>query len=529
MRILLLLAAAAAAAAEETRNDFSGAAGMTPFVFRRDMETTEAKTAGGRLPMLFGSAGQKCSVAFERSAEGAHRRIEARFSMALSGPNEGYCLALLPTSRFDEKGPLWDPQPARKTVEDAMREPDWAEPNLPDTLAVGFDVRNPKDEDWFNENGNYDGRPEREVSLHWDGREVANAFCPAGISTEAPVPVAVTVEFVCGGALVSVAVEGAPVYDRHFVPHAMPYECRVAFAAHGSGEAALDDVSVRFERPAAATPAPVRVDAFRAAGLRPGRTAEEAEIDFPALDAERVVMTVVYRGPMQRDYWDRVSAVHARDDEGRLVEIARITTPFLVWNGEYRYDVDVSAFAPLLEGRRPIRVMAGANVARGFLVDVAFTFFRRPADVDASKRAFRIVPLWSGSARFNEPGQIGRFLAERTIAVPEGATTAEARLCVSGHGVMEFTKLGRTLAVNGREWRSDLWTTDGYLNPYRRQFGTWKFDRAGWSPGAVVRPWVVDLTEFLPSGSLAIRYAPDPFEAKEWAEQIVEAVVVFYR
>ncbi len=54
-----------------------------------------------------------------------------------------------------------------------------------------------------------------------------------------------------------------------------------------------------------------------------------------------------------------------------------------------------------------------------------------------------------------------------------------------------------------------LWKTDCYLNPNRPQFGTWKFSRAGWAPGDVVRPWWIDLTPKLEPGEVAtLDYQP---------------------
>ncbi len=136
--------------------------------------------------------------------------------------------------------------------------------------------------------------------------------------------------------------------------------------------------------------------------------------------------------------------------------------------------------------------------------------------------------LWSGNAHFNKKDHLKNFFAPRTVAVPDGAKRALVRICVSGHGVMEFTELGRTLTVNGEEFRNQLWKTDCYLNPHRPQFGTWKFDRAGWQPGGIVEPWVVDISHVLAAGTLKIGYAPDTFEAKKWASHWVEAQVVFF-
>ena len=533
MRAIAFLLLALPAAAQATRNDFSDDSGQTPFVFRRRAKTdAKPDLKDGRLQMLFGRSEQKCSAGFERTAEGTFRRIEAKFRATLQGQNEGFGFALLHTGRFGRKGAAWDPQPTRRTPPEALRTPDWAEPNLQDSFAVGFDVKNPKDEDWFNENGNHYGRPEREVSLHFAGREVFNVSCPVEIATGEPIDFRVVVDFVTGGAEVTVSVGEASVYDRRFVPHMLPYESRVAFGAHGTGEAFLDDVRVAYSRPAEPTPAPIVVEAFHRAWVRKGKSTVTQEVDLlpAAVDAERIVMTVTYRGPMQRDYWDRKAAVYAWDDAGTRFEIARVTTPFMLFDTAYAYDIDVTAFAPLLSGKRKMGVMIGSNVARGFLVDVDLTYYRRPADVPAAPAAVKFENLWSGKALFNKKGHVEKFFEEKSVSVPKDAKKAFVRIVVSGHGVMEFTKLGRTLSVNGKTFKNVLWRTDCYLNPHRPQFGTWKFDRAGWAPGAIVEPWVVDVSDLAkPGGTLEIDYAPDAFESDKWADHWVEAQVIFLR
>ena len=531
LAILLLAQAVQAeeAAPAKTVNDFSGGEEQTAFVFRQKGKAGKPTLKDGRAQMLFGRSEHKTSAAFERTAAGESRRIEATFRVSLSGQNEGFSFALLHTGRFDTKGAAWDPQPTRKTPPEALRTPDWAEPNLWDSLAIGFDTWNPKDEDWFNANGNFYGRPEREVSLHWDGREIANTLCPTELATGEPLDVRVEVEFVTGGAEVSVQVGEAKAYDRRFIPHVLPYESRAAFGFHGKGEAFLDDVSVSFEPLPKPMPAPISVEALRKAWAAPGRGLVKREVDLlpESVRTDRIVLTVTYSGPMQRDYWDRGAAVYAWDEEGTRFEICRVTTPFMLWDTTYRYDADVTHFAPLLQGRRTLAVMVGSNVGRGFLVDVSLTYYRRPAGEPPGSRVLMLRNLWTGRAHFNKPDQLKQFFAQQSAPVPTGAKRAFVRICVSGHGIMEFTKLGRTLTVNGKDFTNVLWKTDCYLNPQRPQFGTWKFDRAGWAPGAIVEPWITDVSELLqPGGTLTLDYAPDGFEAKKWADHWVEAQLI---
>ena len=169
---------------------------------------------------------------------------------------------------------------------------------------------------------------------------------------------------------------------------------------------------------------------------------------------------------------------------------------------------------------------------------VEFAFYSGPA----ARRAYRVVNLWSGKAILGNPDKpVTDFYVPRTVALDETCTSAEVVVTVTGHGMApnaknaaEFMPIDRTLTVNGREHVNRLWKTDNYLNPCRPQGGTWKYDRAGWAPGDVVRPWVVDATPHLGAGTLEIGYVLAPYvnenRGKTWEPyHHTEAQVVLYR
>jgi hypothetical protein len=98
--------------------------------------------------------------------------------------------------------------------------------------------------------------------------------------------------------------------------------------------------------------------------------------------------------------------------------------------------------------------------------------------------------------------------------------------------------IARTLKVNGHSWVNTLWKTDNYLNPCRPQGGTWKYDRAGWAPGDVVRPWIVDATEYIGAVGadrvLKIEYELDPYVNEERGKasppvHITQSQLILYR
>ena len=100
---------------------------------------------------------------------------------------------------------------------------DPVEPNASGVFGVGFDTFNPRPfgsdrNKWFGPEGNFYDRPQREISLHWNGREIANRLCPVSVTDASGHDARLLVEYVCGGAEVTVAVNGVAVYDRFFVP-----------------------------------------------------------------------------------------------------------------------------------------------------------------------------------------------------------------------------------------------------------------------------------------------------------------------
>ena len=91
------------------------------------------------------------------------------------------------------------------------------------------------------------------------------------------------------------------------------------------------------------------------------------------------------------------------------------------------------------------------------------------------------------------------------------------------------------LTINGLTQSQRLWKEDNYLNPCRPQGGTWKYDRAGWGPGDIVRPWefLVGFTPETRPETLSISYALDPYvntdRGKTWAPfHLTHSMVVLY-
>jgi hypothetical protein len=469
---------------------------------------------GGGAGLFLGAMSGDASCAADDRP--ALRTFEAEWAATVPPSSGGYGVALVPEGAG------------------ADRIADWVEPSAPGVLAVGFDTSNPKSDKPFGPDGNIYGRPEREVSLHWDGVEIANRLCPVELRPGhkakwrvAPTP---------GGAEVSVWVNGRAVYDRFFVPGVTFQVGRARFAAGGDAERA--NVRDRFTGPAVPLPAPRRVVALDAVTNDAKNHRQTAEVAFPdTLDGVGRVVCTLTLGPTPAglDPWDRIAQIFVYDEKGERFELLRYMTPY---RKGWTWHADVTDLMPLLTGKRKVEMFCETWGA-GWLVSVAFDFY--PGQL--KRRPYKVVNLWNGTAVIGQADKpVSAFFTPKTLAIPAEAKAVRARLCVTGHGqapntdnAAEFIPLWRRLHANGKSWQDTLWKTDVYLNPCRPQSGTWKFDRAGWAPGDLVTPWTVDVTSAVkPGADATFRYEIQPFENKtpdqgNPARHLVESQVIFYK
>lgn len=417
----------------------------------------------------------------------------------------------------------------------------WESPSLPRAFGVGFDASNPPNRDPFNGSGNTYDRPEHEVSLHWDGVEIVKKTTPSDFRDEKEHQVRLTMAFVTGGSEVTLSIDDVSVFEKYFIPSMTAYVGRPAFGARNAetaGDVLIDDLRITCRDAIEPSPLPVTVVAIDRRLNDAGHPKNEAMVQFPD-DTDRfgrIICTLRLDKPETRfDPWDRLAHVFAVDEENEQVEILRYVTPY---HRGHVWRVDVSDFRPLLKGPRKVVQECGTQ-GEGWVVTVSFDFYPGPTD----RLAYKVVNLWSGGPEVGNPDKpVADFYVPRTVQADGEARFAKVRLVVTGHGMepnsknaAEFMPIGRTLRVNGESFYNMLWKTDNYLNPCRPQGGTWKYDRAGWAPGDVVRPWEVDVTQLLAAGrSLKIEYTLDPYvnenRGKTWApSHRTEAQLILYR
>lgn len=512
---------------------------------------------GDTLEMLSANrwTGQINTAVFGLWDEGAHRQVRVGFKLRAGVGGLGGAVALLPTDAYGQDGP----------IETLPADFGWDEPNLkPGThgLAVAFDTHNPPTGNWFNAMGNLYDRPQQEVSVHYDGVELANVLSPVAYpcplvpegDREGFVDVKLAVDFVIGGGYVSVWIDEQVVVDRLFVPRMRPREARLAFGATSSDDfaAPFEVRALRYEvaDPVAGDAAPpqaelaVLADSAVFTAARQRHTFDVVLPEHDPAQVGRVLMKLSLAGaPGGIDPWNARGAIYVYDDQGQRFEIARFITPF---GRAYEWEFDVTDYALLLKGKRRVMVWIESRgqgqtpeTTPGWSLTADLTYFLG----EPERQVVAIENLWVGEPEYgNRVDPLDAFFAPRTITLPDGASGAELKLTVTGHGshpatynAAEFMPADRTVVVNNQHRFGDvLWNESAYLNPCRPQGGTWKFDRAGWMPGSVVRPWRINLTDlFDADASARIHYVPMSYENQNRdlapATHWVETQVLYFK
>jgi hypothetical protein len=242
----------------------------------------------------------------------------------------------------------------------------------------------------------------------------------------------------------------------------------------------------------------------------------EVTVKFPEmpLTYQRVMLNLALRCPPAAmggcDKWDRfayLGVVRTAGAQKTVAEVLRFITPYGVGAN---WTADVTSLRPLLSGTQTLRVyidthvLAGSPYGAGWLVDASFQF----TGGTPAKLPIAVIPLWDETKFvFGDPNlPVPMSIKPQTVSVPAGATGAELRSFITGHGqgnlqnCAEFCPQTHTFTVGAQPSQKSVWRTDCATTTVPGQGGNVNSPRAGWCPGATVVPWVQDVTASITAG-----------------------------
>jgi hypothetical protein len=219
------------------------------------------------------------------------------------------------------------------------------------------------------------------------------------------------------------------------------------------------------------------------------------------------------------DRYDRAGNIRMEADGGPDLEVVRFITAY---GGRTDHEIDVTALAPLLTGRRTFVAHIDTWSSPAWSLDLSLRY-TPIEDFDDATWAVPVYYTPNFNAERMPHGDSAR------VEIPPGLARVVLRYTTTGHctdGIDEdeFVSKANVISVDGRvvarfhPWRDDCRQFRD-RNPYCSRWtdGTWSSDysRSGWCPGTEVLPTEFDLTDALPPGRHTIGFAIESMRPKD--------------
>ncbi|MFZ4399545.1 MAG: LamG-like jellyroll fold domain-containing protein [Bacteroidales bacterium] len=202
--------------------------------------------------------------------------------------------------------------------------------------------------------------------------------------------------------------------------------------------------------------------------------------------------------------WDYVRSIKARSHEGNWFEIIRYITPY---GTACSHKINLGDYMSILNGKVSFKVVGLDN---GYLYALSFTYKSgAPPHIYS-----QVSQVWNSTYDF------GNYANQQPVSVynhtfPANVKSSKIKLISTGHAgpsntnnAAEFYDATHHIYINNvNTFVQHNWTT---CNPNpdncMPQSGTWQYNRAGWCPGTIAQPFNYDLSSFIPSNNIAIKY-----------------------
>ena len=204
--------------------------------------------------------------------------------------------------------------------------------------------------------------------------------------------------------------------------------------------------------------------------------------------------------------WDRTASLEARSHEGNWFEIIRYITPYAT---ACSHSINLADYASLLTGKVAFRMNCG-TLDNGYVYALSIYF---KAGTPPHKYS-QVTKIWNGNYDF------GNYANQQPVSIynytyPTGVVASKLKLVSTGHSgpsntsnAAEFYEATHKIYINNvNTFSQHNWTT---CNPNpdncMPQSGTWQYNRAGWCPGSIAKPFNYDITSFISTGNIDIKY-----------------------
>ena len=204
------------------------------------------------------------------------------------------------------------------------------------------------------------------------------------------------------------------------------------------------------------------------------------------------------------DDWDRLGYLQIKNPDGQWIELIRYITSFGV---ACDHELDVTDYASLLQGEVEFRMYIETWGTGGWEMELILHYNQGTPEYLYSE----IEEVWQGTYNFGDMADL-QPVPQAEILAPEGTLEADFRVVTTGHGwganntgnAAEFYYAIHNFQVNEANTFTQNMRVDCNPNPdgCTGQMGTWQYDRAGWCPGTIAKPYVYNITPYINSSYL---------------------------
>ncbi|MCB4809292.1 T9SS type A sorting domain-containing protein [Tamlana sp. 62-3] len=212
------------------------------------------------------------------------------------------------------------------------------------------------------------------------------------------------------------------------------------------------------------------------------------------------------------DDWDRRAYIDIMGPDGNWIQIIRYITPYGVGCS---HSIDLTDYANLLQGEVEFRMFIDTWGSGGWQISLDFDYRKGTPEYLYSS----VDEIWDGNWELGNPNNL-QPVDVVNYTYNSNIISSHLRLSTTGHGwgsnnsqnAAEFYEATNYIDVDGTlNYTQNLWNN---CNPNpdncTGQQGTWTYSRAGWCPGAIAPPNIIDMTDQISKSTVDFSYRFDP-------------------